>query len=266
MLDYIRQRVQPFFLTINAYDKDEVGSPKDFMIVQYNPDSLQIEYNIDWQSPQGLGTTGSNLSFANNKPEKIKFKLLFAESDVDLGLFQSKLLLGDNIYKTGNRLSNRISTNSYVNYAVEKFLTLTTQKLSSEHRPYYLRLKWGNVLVRPKGTLKDNKPEVSTQKTYPCQLESVDVNYTLFSREGTPLRAELDCVFIEHNQLQDHFADEYSPDVTHAKTLKAGDQLSEMTQEIYEKANWYPKVARVNKLDSVRQVPSHQVLNFPPLK
>lgn len=186
----------------------------DVFQVPYNPASVCIEYRNDWQSPQGLGTSGAKLTFSQNEPEQIKFKLIFADSDVlrygyDLAAninvkkdrlvnpFKESFAKGAaNIVNGGNVDEHRFSDIG-VDNQVHHFLGLTTQKIVGEgdnKRPPYLVLRWGHVLSRP--LLEEGKP-LQHRHHYPCQLASVDVNYTLFSRHGFPLRAELDCVFIE---------------------------------------------------------------------
>lgn len=242
---------------VNDVQNNEARSGK--IEVMFNPESVTIEYRNTWQKPQGLGTSGAKLSFAANKPEKIKMKLIFADSNLNEHT-------DFNLNGYGPKAANLNSDTNGISGAIERFLVVTTEKLADTHRPYYLSLHWGNVFVRPQGSHNvQGVYQRETEKAYPCQLESVDVKYTLFSRDGAPLRAELTCVFVEdyHSDAKPQL---YSPDVTHAKSINAGDQLSRMTAEVYENSSWYPKVAKVNKLDSVRKIEKSRVLNFPPLQ
>lgn len=88
----------------------------------------------------------------------------------------------------------------HVALAIERFLNLTTQKAlkntGKEAQAAYLGLVWGRVLNRP-GELTNGSFEAVRKRVYPCYLESAEVNYTHFTRDGRALRAEIDCVFKE---------------------------------------------------------------------
>jgi hypothetical protein len=82
------------------------------------------------------------------------------------------------------------------------------------HRPYYLKIHWGTLLF--KGV-----------------LTSLDIEYKLFSPDGTPLRAIAKCAFkgsIEES-LRLAIENRMSPDITHKRIIKQGDTLALMTQK-----------------------------------
>ena len=134
-------------------------------------------------------------------------KLIFAESDALLrgigtgyGQFQG---YDSAVYQGSNWGTVSVSK------AVARFLTICNgrfeyadeknkdkKKISS--RPAYLEINWGKVLMQPKPTYDPDKIDSIDQEvnSCSCQLQSVGVNYTLFSRQGEPLRAELDCKFV----------------------------------------------------------------------
>ena len=201
-------------LKIEAHDSLErnQNSLREVFQAPFNPSGLTIEYRNEWQKPQGLGTSGAKLTFSANLPERIKFKLIFADSEVlrygydwvpgaNLKSKTSPGFIKDRLngFKGANSSSilDSKKVSDYpvgVDNQVHKFIALTTQKIASDNdTPPYLILRWGHILSRA----KVNEEKLEHQYHYPCQLESVDVHYTLFSRHGFPLRAELDCVFIE---------------------------------------------------------------------
>ena len=101
-----------------------------------------------------------------------------------------------------------------------------------------------------------------------CRLASVNVSYTSFHRDGTPLRAELDINLVSDQNVKKRLAEENksSPDLTHHRVVKSGDTLPLLAKEIYGSAGHYLRVAQVNNLDDFRNLTPGQELFFPPLE
>ena len=116
------------------------------------------------------------------------------------------------------------------------------------HSPNYIKLSWGSFLFN-------------------CVLTSLDVTYTLFKPDGTPLRAKANVNF-------EGFIDEKtvalkegknSPDLTHQVIFKVGDSLPNLCYQIYKNANYYIDVANFNKIINFREISPGTKLLFPPL-
>ena len=100
-------------------------------------------------------------------------------------------------------------------------------------------------------------------------MNSVDIKYTLFDRNGEPTAAELDIALKgdmskERENLVNNFS---SPDLTHVRIVKSGDTLPLLCQQIYGDSSYYPTVAQANGLDNFRNLHLQlgQKLYFPPL-
>ncbi|MCY7294212.1 CIS tube protein [Alteromonas sp. a30] len=145
--------------------------------------------NYEADNFQNIGYSASRLlAIANEEKLKGLYKdTTFANSNV------SPLHSGVNAVPLGAR-------DGHVGRAIERFLNLTTQKTlkdgDKDAQNAYLGLVWGRVFNRP-GGLEAGKFKAKRKKIYPCYLDSVDINYTHFTRDGRVLRAELDCVFKE---------------------------------------------------------------------
>ena len=103
---------------------------------------------------------------------------------------------------------------------------------------------------------------------FDCRLQSVDVQYTAFNRDGSPQRAELAAVFVEDLEPQkkaklDRLS---SPDLSHRRVVKDGDTLPLLCLEIYGSPQHYLRVAEVNGLDDFRALVPGQALIFPPFE
>ena len=120
--------------------------------------------------------------------------------------------------------------------------------LGDIHRPHYLIINWGTFLAR-------------------CVISHFDIRYDLFRQEGIPLRATISATFIEHidSSLESRLANRSSPDLMHVKVVKEDDTLPLLTFEVYGDSSYYTEVARINNLDSFRDLPVGKEIYFPPL-
>lgn len=116
----------------------------------------------------------------------------------------------------------------------------------SIHSPNYLKVIWGKAMV------------------YKCRLTSMKINYTLFKSDGSPLRAKVNVDFKEF-QTPSAALDKNSPDMTHVKTVVAGDLLPSLVYDIYQDDSHLLKVAEYNKLDSLLALNPGDKMYFPPL-
>jgi nucleoid-associated protein YgaU len=116
------------------------------------------------------------------------------------------------------------------------------------HEPNYLKLSWGSLLFKGR-------------------LQSLDIAYTLFKPDGTPLRAKVDASFVGFHDNKDTQAELKlsSPDLTHLVTVMPGDTLPMMCERIYGDSGYYREVAAANGLDGFRRLRVGSELAFPPL-
>ena len=211
--------------------KRPAGKPIE---VQYNPDSLSMRHETVFQGMQGLGTGSKQARFSHSRSNVLSVKLVLDGSGADL--------LG----------VQRITGATSVADRVDAFLGACYDKEGKIHEPHYLRLRWGS-----RGVLGND---------FHCRLQSVDVRYTAFARDGAPLHAELDATFVEDLSPERKAAEERmsSPDLPHRVTVVEGDTLPLLCLRIYGSPEHYPRVAEVNGLDDVRELRPGQELMFPP--
>ena len=117
------------------------------------------------------------------------------------------------------------------------------------HEPNYLILSWGSLVFK-------------------CKLTSLDINYTLFKPNGTPLRAKTSVKFEEANSANmiAREADEKSPDLTHRQIIKEGDTLPLICYNVYGDCSYYLEVAKANKIVNFRNLVPGTALYLPPIK
>lgn len=227
-------------LTIKAFSDVQRQTPiadKPEFEVMFNPSSFSMRYGNVFQSQQGINTSASQARYAHGRSQTLSLALIVDGTGVcDFGI---EVLLG-----TGGKS---------VADQVKHFLTTCFDKNGDIHEPNYLKLQWG------KGVL---------QEGFDCRLQTVNINYTSFDRDGAPLRAELDTTFIQDVDPERLSAEERpsSPDLSHLRVVKSGDTLPLLCREIYGSAKHYIRVAQVNHLDDFRNLRPGQELLFPPFE
>lgn len=136
-----------------------------------------------------------------------------------------------------------------VQTAVEKFKTVTGFN-GDIHRPNYLLVNWGTLQVKR------------------CVLKSASIAYKMFRPDGVPLRAVITAAFTENSDDQTRVAVEQkqSPDLTHLRITRAGENLPMLCNQIYGDPRLYLRVAQANGIDDFRNIPPGTRVFFPPLE
>jgi hypothetical protein len=223
-------------LTIKSFKKKaRSGVPFGTFEAMYNPTSFSQKYEIEYSKPQSTGSSGKTNYYTRSRPKTLQIKLILDETGVqDMGI-------------------STLGPQKKVADLVKKFVDLTFRVNGDTHEPSYLVAEWGG---------KDDGGLI-----FSCRLESVDISYVSFNRDGSPQRAELDVVLVGDEDVKRRVAKENksSPDLTHSRVVKSGDTLPLLCKEIYGTSQYYLRVAAVNNLDDFRNLMPGQELIFPPL-
>lgn len=117
------------------------------------------------------------------------------------------------------------------------------------HRPNKLFVIWGYFIF--KGV-----------------VESMNISYTLFRANGTPLRAKVSLKFVEDVEAVSRImeADNHSADLTHVRTAHEGQRLDQLCEAIYEQPRLHLEVAKANGLTTFRQSLTGRTIEFPPIE
>jgi LysM repeat protein len=227
-------------LTIKAFKNIERTQPLtgglnggNELEVMYNPETLSTRHANVFQSRAVVGSQVAP-GWVHSPSRELTVRLVFDGTNV--GYFGVELLFG-------------VPT---VAALVQAFLKLCFRIESASHQPAFLTLTWDKGVLGLDG--------------FECRLESVDIQYTAFDRDGSPLRAELTAKFIESVDPAKKNAQLRlsSPDLTHRRVVRSGDTLPLLCREIYGSAEHYLRVAEVNRLDDFRLLEPGQELFFPP--
>jgi len=139
-------------------------------------------------------------------------------------------------------------TSADASQEVENFKAVVYDFNGSIHSPNYLKLSWASLVFN-------------------CKLESLEVNYTLFKPDGTPLRAKANASFkgfIDYKTLALQ-QNKQSPDLTHLIVFKEGDSLPLLCYQVYGSPAYYREVAYANNLTHFRNIAPGTRLYFPPI-
>ena len=198
-------------------------SPTGSFTVMFNPASFSQRYEVNYKEEQAPGTTGTVKTYNLVKPQEYGFEFLL-----------------DGTGASAPKID--------VARAVADFVALTGELKGETHRPNFLKLSWGTLLVK-------------------CVLKTADVTYNLFKPNGFPLRAKIKAVFSVHvdESLRVARENKSSPDLTHYRSVVQGDNLPLMTARIYGDPALYAAVARYNRMNHFRDLQPGARIQFPPL-
>lgn len=220
-------------MTISAYEQSDFSGLKGEITVSINPEKYTHQYKILYNDVQAQGSSGGSSDFNKIPADKVDFELVFDGT----GVIPSPL--PGVIPFTEDGIAQQI----------EKFKNLVFTYNGKIHSPNFLELTWGTFFFQ-------------------CRLFTLNISYTLFKPDGTPLRARATASFIEYNDevTLELKAGKSSPDVSHVLTVEAGDTLPLMCNQIYNSSAYYIGVARANNLSGFRDVKIGRQLIFPPLE
>ena len=219
-------------MDIVAYSDNTFQIPTgDKYSVTVNPESFMLTYGSIYNQQGGQGASESIVAFNKRLPQTMNFKFIFDSSGVIPGTAASDISADFGAFKK-----------VIYNYSGDM------------HQPRYLQLRWG-VLI------------------YNCILTGMTVNFTLFKPSGAPVRAEVNCDFqgyIDNKKLA-AVENRMSPDLTHIKTVIAGDTLPLLCYREYGDSKYYFEVAKYMAANNAVMVDFKQLkpgakLVFPHLK
>ena len=219
-------------MNIIAYRENDFSGQVGEMSVYINPEKYSRTYTICYNETQAQGSSSGTPEFNRAKSDTVKFDLVFDGT----GVVPSPL--PGVVPFSGDGIAEQI----------DEFLHLVFTYNGNIHSPNYLELLWGTLVFQ-------------------CRLTTLDITYTLFKPDGTPLRATAKAAFEEYTNPVQLALEENnsSPDLSHLLTVRAGDTLPLMCFGVYGSSIYYPQVARVNGLTDFRDLTVGDQLLFPPL-
>lgn len=226
-------------VTIEVYKDEQFQNHQGTFELPINPEQFSQQFKIVHNKQQAQGSQHNDPPYAFTRPQELKLDFILDGS----GVIPDK--------------QNPGKFHRDVIGQLQQFFRLTYTINSDTHKPNFLRLLWGDFSFG-----------YGKESGFNCILSDLQVNYTLFASNGTPLRAKLSATFTSYTEQTLRLLEEnkHSPDVTHVRKVIAGDTLPLMTYRIYDDPSYYLQVAKVNELVSFRRLPPNTDLQFPPLE
>jgi hypothetical protein len=200
---------------------------KDSVEALINPENYTLEYKVKTAEGQGQGTSGAQAKFEYTLPEELTFEFLFDNTGIIDGKPRKDGVFDD----------------------VDHFRKLLTEYQGESHEPFHLKLVWGNLIFKGRAI-------------------ELAITHKLFNPDGQPIRSVAKAKFKGSIEEKKRAAqeDKSSPDLTHVRTVKAGDTLPLMCYRIYGDPKYYLNVAQVNGLGNFRSLTPGTALRFPPIE
>jgi hypothetical protein len=129
---------------------------------------------------------------------------------------------------------------------VRAFLDLMTYR-GDKHKPRYLWVRWGWL-------------------TFRCILKTATATFTLFDRDGQPVRAKVNASFeqVIEDSERVNTEDAHSPDLHQVWRVAEGQTLDAIAYETYDDPAYWRELARANALENPRELVPGSVLHLPP--
>jgi len=131
---------------------------------------------------------------------------------------------------------------------IEKLMLIDVEK----HRPPIVLVSWGKNALN-----------------FQCVLEQMEQRYTMFTENGTPVRAIVNVTFKEIDPNQDGAlvaeGEKQSPDHTKLKVFKAGDTLQSLSAFEYEDPALWKVLAVHNDIEDPLNIKPGTIIEIPPL-
>ncbi len=192
-----------------------------------NPETFTLAYKVKTADGQGSGTSGVQSKFQYTMPEELTLEFLFDNTGIIDGKPKPDGIFDD----------------------VHHFQRMLIEYQGNSHEPYHLKLVWGNLIFTGRAI-------------------ELKITYKLFNADGKPIRATAEAKFSSSIEEKKRAAkdNKSSPDLSHKRTVKAGDNLPLMCYRIYGDPRYYLQVAEVNNLDNFRVLTPGTKIVFPPLE
>ncbi|MEZ9360306.1 hypothetical protein AB4175_10535 [Vibrio cyclitrophicus] len=216
-------------LRLEAYSDREMNKFVGSVETMYNPDSLLLNYRTDYVAFNSVNSDIKSNTFRQAQPGTL---------DVEL-LFDSRM--------PENRWCESIEAK------VAKLKLFCNAINSETNEPHFLSVSWGKL---PMGS--------STTRDFLGRATNLSINYTLFERNGAPVRAVARITLVEDRSLLLQRAQEILQ-APILKVLSVGDkatmsQLAHDSQATGEGEVDYLSLAQNNDLNSLRDLEAGQTL------
>ncbi len=214
------------FDTSEDAERGSKAEAKESFEALINPESYTLDYKVKTSEGQGQGTSGAQAKYEFTLPEELTFEFLFDNSGIIDGKPKKEGVQKD----------------------VDRLRKMLTGYQGKSHEPYHLKLVWGSLVFTGRTT-------------------ELSLTHKMFNTDGQPIRSIAKVKFKKsiEEKKRARKEDKSSPDLTHKRTVKAGDTLPLLCYRAYGDMRYYLQVAQVNGLDNFRKLTPNTSILFPPI-
>ena len=199
--------------------------------VQFNPSEYKITYNTNYSEKERPKNDNPVVSYAGSPMSSLSLRLYF-DGDTDYS--------DPNIITAANSKYKEKDISS----ALTKISNLT-KIIGESHMPSPVVFIWGSM-------------------KYVGYVKSVSTAYTMFDKEGKPIRAIADLSIMGFNaDLGEKLSPFMSPDRTKARTLTEDTSILTIAQNEYGDAREWRRIADANDIMDPQDIPIGKMLRVP---
>lgn len=202
-------------------------SPITFM---YNPASVKWTVTPQWRSTRDAASDSADKTYGGNEGRT--------------------LTLSNIIFDTFEKRS------SVRTEFIDKLEKLALRDNKDQHDPPFVIFTWGNF-----------GNQVDIYNCPPFKVTSLDVEYTMFLNDGTPVRAKVNVTLKEARpeEQQAEMKAGQSPDHAKLVTMRRGDTLQSIAYQEYDDPREWRRIADANGLEDPMNVKPGTKLVVPPI-
>lgn len=214
----------PFNLKIIPINDDSfpIGIP---FLAMFNPETLTIHEDVDWNSNCESGSSGSDMHYKRTKPRTFTLEFVLDGTGVNTNGVKIPLVA-----------------------QIALFRAATTEVNGLLHKPAFLLVQYGTFI----STCVLNRSDV-TYTMFDFYGLAIRAKITASFTERT---------FGKLSKILNMLS---SPDLTHKIIVKEWDILPLLVHNIYKDQHYYLQVARQNRLKNFRKLATGMELYFPPV-
>lgn len=197
--------------------------------VLYNPTSYSVSKPVNYKEEPRRNLNAPLLSFAGGGSRTLTLKLFFDVTEAPT--------------VKGRKIRD-------VRYLTNKLVALTRIERNKD-RPPVCDVSWGGATP------------LNSDFPFAGVVSGLEQEFTLFSSDGRPLRADVTITFTEFLAWEEDWR-KTDPDFT-ARVVRRDDTLSGIAAEVYDDARLWRVIAEANGIDDPRAVRPGRVLQIPKL-
>jgi len=213
----------------NETGDQKLGPEYTFM---YNPETLTLSESAGWGWKEQSGSSDKALTYSGRQMSDFSVQLL--------------------VDTTRDMLTPPVKAGQDVRKHISFLFTLLENSDKNKDRPPFCRFDWGGTRLSVVGVVK-----------------SINVTFTLFLPEGTPVRAKVDLVIMQvKSSAKTNFPPQNPTSRSEARKtyiVREGDRLDWIAYQEYGNSAHWRHIAETNGIDDPFNLRTGQVLKLTPL-